>query len=172
MSFLRLFISLSVNIINLLRFRRLEFNMFNSITPWRITIGKGKIYLGDRFNARSNVKLNVRNGVLDIGNQVFFNNDVSINCHEKIKIGNDVLFGEGVKIYDHDHVFSSDRGVEKKKFTTSPIVIEEGCWIGSNVIILKGVHIGKNSVIAAGTVVTKDIPCSTVCINGKLKQLK
>lgn len=40
--------------------------------------------------------------------------------------------------------------------------IDENVWIGAGCIILPGVHIGKNSVIGAGSVVTHDIPPSSL----------
>jgi galactoside O-acetyltransferase len=42
------------------------------------------------------------------------------------------------------------------------VIIEDNVWIGAGAIILPGVKINKNSIIGAGTVVTKDIPPSTI----------
>lgn len=36
----------------------------------------------------------------------------------------------------------------------SPIVIEDGCWVGARVVVMPGVTIGAGSVVAAGSVVT------------------
>lgn len=38
----------------------------------------------------------------------------------------------------------------------APIVVGDGCWIGSGVIVLPGVQIGHGVVIAAGSVVISD----------------
>ncbi|ROH95777.1 acyltransferase [Chryseobacterium daecheongense] len=101
---------------------------------------------------------------LIIGKGVFFNNCCSVNCLERIEIGDDTIFGEGVKLYDHNHLIekSSVIHVEKEKYTKDIIKIGENCWIGSNVVILKGVTIGDNSVIGAGCIIHKSVPPNTI----------
>lgn len=37
----------------------------------------------------------------------------------------------------------------------APVIIEDGCFIGSRSIIVEGVHIGKEAVLGANTVITK-----------------
>lgn len=102
---------------------------------------------------------------LVIGDGVFFNNHCSINCIEKISIGENTQFGEGVKLYDHNHLFAYKNNaltIEKDKFKTAPITIGKNCWIGSNVTILKGVSIGDNVIIGANNLVYKSVPPNTV----------
>ena len=60
-------------------------------------------------------------------------------------------------IYDHDHRYNA-KGFSKDEYKTSPIIIDDNCWIGSNVTILRGTHIGTGSVIGAGCVVKGVIP--------------
>ena len=43
-----------------------------------------------------------------------------------------------------------------------PVKIGHNVWIGGNVVILPGVTIGDNCTIGAGSVVTRDIPSSTL----------
>lgn len=110
------------------------------------------------------------NAKLTIGKRVFFNNYCSINCLEKIEIGNDTIFGEGVKLYDHNHLINKKTksiDVAKEQFNTAPIKIGNGCWIASNVVILKGVTIGDNVVIGANCVIHKSIPSNTIVKNNQ-----
>lgn len=116
----------------------------------------GKIYLGRSIATYSNVHLSAINGTLNIGNAVSFNRNDIVICRDSIIIGNGCLFGPNVCLYDHDHIFNTD-GI-KNDFKTSPIVIENNCWIGAGSIILRGTHIGEGSVIGAGTVVKGNIP--------------
>ena len=44
------------------------------------------------------------------------------------------------------------------KGTCQPIIVENGCWIGTRVTILGGVRIGSGSIVAAGALVNKDVP--------------
>jgi|GEM_PF-5020186 len=120
-----------------------------------------------RFRKRLNINIGDQ-GELYIGNNVFFNNDVSINVLDNIFIGNDVLVGENVKIYDHNHVFGGNsKVVEKHKFKTEPVKIGNNVWIGSNVVILKGTNIGDRSIIAAGSVVSENVPSDVIYRNDK-----
>jgi acetyltransferase-like isoleucine patch superfamily enzyme len=102
--------------------------------------------------------------MLSIGSNVFFNNNCSINCLEKIEIGDGCIFGEGVKLYDHNHKYTTDPiiSISKDEFNTAPIIIGKNCWISSNVTILKGVTIGDNVIIGAGCLIYKSIPSNSV----------
>ena len=123
------------------------------------------IYFGNKIDIRNNCNFVVgKKAELKIGDAVFMNNSCSINCLEKIEIGENTLFGEAVKIYDHNHQYSSEK-VEQQQFNTSPIKIGKNCWLGSNVIVLKGVEIGDNSIIGAGCIIYKNIPANSIVIN-------
>lgn len=152
-------------------YNKLNFSFFTSFLPVNLTINNGKVVVGKNLKVRLFVTFNVANGDLVVGDNVFFNNLCSINCHDGIKIGNDVLFGESVKVYDHDHLFSAEYGVDKYLFKTGKVYIGNNVWLGANSVVLKGVTIGDNAVIAAGSIVTKNVPASHVFINGTLKKI-
>ena len=88
----------------------------------------------------------------------YVNNFGSIACFESITIGNNVAIAEGVIIRDSD----SHTIVGGCHIPTSPIVIGDNVWIGTNAIILKGVTIGDGAIVAAGSVVTKNVPARTL----------
>lgn len=146
----------------------------NSIIPKNTKIGnnnysiissEGKIIFGEKIDIRNNCNFVVgKEAELLVGSGVFFNNYCSINCLEKIEIGENTLFGEAVKLYDHNHKYSSNK-IEHQNFNTSRIKIGKNCWLGSNVIVLKGVEIGDNCIIGAGCVIHKNIPAGSVVIN-------
>jgi len=54
----------------------------------------------------------------------------------------------------------------------SPIVVRYGASIGANATILPGVTIGKNAMIGAGSVVTKDVPESTLVYGNPARIVK
>ena len=121
----------------------------------------------DSANFRKYCAIRIRNnGFLKIGNGVFFNSFCSINCLDNIIIGNNCVFGENVKIYDHNHKFSSGLIlIREQGYSTSPITVGNNCWIGSNVTILKGAKIGDNVVIGAGSTISEKIPSNSVVKN-------
>ncbi len=96
---------------------------------------------------------------------VFFNNYCSVNCLGNIEIGENTLFGEGVKLYDHNHLRSYEDGIlkiDRYAFDIGRIKIGKNCWIGSNVTILKDVEIGDNVIIGANNLLFKNIPANTI----------
>lgn len=134
------------------------FKVFNKVKILFTKI-KYKLIYGKRIVFGKNVRFRKRfsiviekNGKLIIGDNCFFNNDCSINCINEIKIGSDSIFGEGVKIYDHNHVFNKSGLIKSQGFSTGKIVIGKNCWLGSNVVILKNTSIGDDCVIGAGVV--------------------
>lgn len=117
-----------------------------------------RIILGRGFCTRNFVTLNVR-GVLDVGDNVFINAYTSINVRDKVTIGSDTLIGEGVRIYDHDHLFrTAHTPVASSGFKLAPVRIGRNVWLGSNVVVLRGITIGDGAVVAAGAVVSRDVP--------------
>ena len=140
--------------------RRIHINLRNTYYKFfcsNITIGK-------KMNFRKNFHINMsNNGKVIIGNNVFFNNGVTLNSHDSISIGNDCIFGENVKIYDHNHRFSDiNQSISKQGFSCKPVIIGNNCWIGSGVIILAGVNIGDHVVISAGCVIKENIQSNTI----------
>ena len=111
---------------------------------------------------QSGVILAVRkNAVLEIGKNCFFNRHCSIICREKIVIKAECFFGEAVKIYDHDHKISK-KGIARAEFISSPIYIEQGCWLANGVNILKGSMLPQLSVIGAMSLVNSKLEKSGI----------
>ncbi|MDP1542355.1 MAG: acyltransferase [Polycyclovorans sp.] len=144
-------------------FGRFKANPVKASFRGDIWLGRtGSVRVMGSFQTKKNCFINVNGGTLYVAHGVGLNRGVSINCHEKVSIGRNCLIGESVKIYDHDHEYSVDSGVSRKKFKSDPILIGDGVWLGANVTVLKGVTIGDNSIVAAGSVVTKSIPPNVV----------
>jgi maltose O-acetyltransferase len=77
-------------------------------------------------------------------------------CH--IEIGDNVTFAPGVHVLAHDGSTKSHLGFTEIK----KVKIEDNVFLGAGSIILPGVVIGANSIVGAGSIVTKDVPPSTV----------
>lgn len=133
---------------------------------FKFLFGK-KVIIGRNFQIRKGFTLLLDDeGMVSIGDNVFFNNFCTVCALNEIVIGDGTIFGENIKIYDHNHKYSDPSiPIKQQGYSTAPIHIGKHCWIGSNVIILKGVTIGDNSVIGAGCVIYKDVPANSVVIN-------
>ena len=130
----------------------------------RIQIGKdARLVLGKRVVTFDHAAISVVSGKCRIGDYSALNRNCIIVCRDRIEIGNQCRFGPNVCIYDHDPNY--DYNGIGEGYKTSPIIIEDGCWIGANVTILRGTYIGEKSVIGAGSVVKGRIPSHSLVIN-------
>ncbi|MEI7560210.1 MAG: acyltransferase [Actinomycetes bacterium] len=88
-----------------------------------------------------------------------------------ITIGSDVRISSGVKFFTHDggaHVLRTEHA-DLNHFAR--IEIGDRVFIGAESLILPGVTIGSDVVIGAGSVVSRDIPDSTVAAGVPCKPL-
>lgn len=123
------------------------------------------IHFGQRVQVYPGARLEVIRPSLDgsprlsIGDDTKIMYDFHCGAAEKVVIGRNVLIASRVFITDHDHVFDDqDRSArENSALSTSPVVVEDGCWIGEGAVILKGVNVGYRAVIGANAVVTRDV---------------
>jgi maltose O-acetyltransferase len=84
-----------------------------------------------------------------INSKCFFDNLAAITIGERCQLAQDVM----VCTSSHKIGESNQRaGVH----AGAPIVIADGCWLGTRVTVLPGVTVGEGCVIAAGAVVTSD----------------
>lgn len=124
---------------------------------WKLKYGK-RIKFGKNLKFRKDFSINIaKNGYLKIGDGCFFNNSCSINCHKRIVIGNNNIFGEGVKIYDHNHIFNDRRIDMKTSYNDNEINIGNDNWFASNTVILSKATVGDNCVFGANTIVNEKI---------------
>ncbi len=99
---------------------------------------------------------------ITFGSRSSINEGCLLNAREKITIGDDVHISPYC-ILNTGGLEYHKKGIERVH-TATPIIIENGVWIGSGVCVNPGVTIGENSVIGAGAVVTKDIPKNTIAL--------
>lgn len=158
---------IKLSVIKLIRWNRMSFQLIPRIPiSTCITVGdKGSLLFGKNFRTERFSKISVlKNGFLNIGDNVSFGENNKIICHDNIKIGSGTIMGPNVCIYDHDHIFTKDNGVDRVAYKTSPIEIGENCWICASAVILRGTVIGNNCVIGAGAIVKGVIPSGTKVI--------
>jgi acetyltransferase-like isoleucine patch superfamily enzyme len=86
-----------------------------------------------------------------------------IGCSGFISIGTNVLIGPRVSMHAENHRFLDGASpIKEQGVALEPIVIEDGCWIGSDVVLLGGVTIGAGAVVGAGSVVTKPVAAGDI----------
>ena len=96
---------------------------------------------------------------LVIGKNVFLNRHAYIDSSGGITIGDNVRFGPEVMLITGDH-HMGDSEMRAGEMFKKPIVIEDGCWIGTRAVITAGVTIGRGSIVSAGAVVLRSMPAN------------
>ncbi|MCJ1356039.1 MAG: Maltose acetyltransferase [Icmadophila ericetorum] len=100
---------------------------------------------------------------IQIGNNVLIGPGCRISDTCAVKIGDDVIISTGVKIVTSTHPIDPKQRMAGKGISLGrSVIIDKGCWIGTDVTITPGVRISKNAVIAAGSLVCKDVPAYTI----------
>lgn len=115
----------------------------------------------------------VSNGVGDviIGNKVLVG--IGSKLIGPLSIGDNVLIAQHVLMSGMNHDYDNVKTpIVHQGFSTQPIVIEEGAWIGAGSILTSGVTIGKNAVVGAGSVVTKAVEAYSVVVGNPAKMIK
>ena len=91
-------------------------------------------------------------------------------------IGENCAIGPHVKIYTVNRVADQDLDRDfsnyERALSKGNVIIEDGCWIGSNVFIKEGIKIGKNSVIGMNSVVTREIPPHSIAVGCSARVVK
>lgn len=118
---------------------------------------------------KSNSKFKGESGSLYIGSGVGVGPYNVLHGYGGLVIGNNVTTSAGVKIYSFSHYYRNDEDPTMITYAncmadspnisciSSPIVIEEGCWLGIDALVFAGT-IGKNSFVQSRSVVVGDLP--------------
>lgn len=118
--------------------------------------------------------------VLTIGINCQINDSVHIVAREHVFIGDNVLIASKVFITDLNHGCYNSRDeqsnpdliVSLRPLNSSPVLINDNCWIGENVSILPGVTLGKNCIVGANSLVTKSFESNCIVGGNPARLLK
>lgn len=141
-------------------------------------LSKGRIKKVENKNYKSS------EGELTIGDGVHIGNFNVIQAHTGVSVGNFVTTSSGVKIYslsnypfneeDPEEITYANSLVGSNKtvaYVHSPIVIEDGVWLGLNCTIVGGT-IGKNSFVVSNSLVINDLPPNSYAAGNPTVKIK
>ena len=142
------------------------------LARWPIINNKGVMKFGRNCafrNPRFPSALSAYSGaILEIGDNGFINEGVTICASLSILIGDNVKIGDNSYIYDTDfHPISPAEATVQ-----SPVIIGNNVWIGANAMILAGAQIGDHAVVGAGSVVKGPIPARSIAVGNPAKVVK
>ena len=89
----------------------------------------------------------------------------------KITIGINCMLSDQLQLWSTDShpIYDADMKVLNP---SSPIIINDGVWIGSCATILKGVTIGEGAIVGMNSVVTRDVPSHSICVGNPAKTVR
>ena len=129
--------------------------------------GGGAIRLNDYVRVmRGSILETGDKGSISVGEHSWLHPNALLFAYlEPILIGKMVLVAPNSAFYPHDHGVRPERPIfDQPCVSKGPIIIEDGCWLGTGVTVLGGVTIGEGAVIGAGSVVTTDIPANAIAV--------
>ncbi|SFQ25813.1 Hexapeptide repeat of succinyl-transferase [Actinomadura madurae] len=101
--------------------------------------------------------------IVRIGASCSLGRGTHIVGHQSIDIGDDVFTGPNVYITDQNHTYGDlHTPIGRQWPENNPVVIGDGCWIGTGAIILPGTRLGRNVAVAGGAVVRGEFPDHSV----------
>lgn len=116
---------------------------------------RGKLVLGKGVVMPQGIVLSVdKNAAVRIGNNVAFNERVTIHSKTGITIKDNCRFGWNVQIFDTSFHYMINKG--KLAYRNAPVVIENNVWVGNGVSIMKGTYLPAYTIVASNSLVNKN----------------
>lgn len=112
---------------------------------------------------------------VSIGDNVWIGDDFCARAEGGLTIGSGTVIARHTEIITSGHNYNSPDLQSlpyDSRFSHSPTVIGENCWIASHVLFVRGVTVGEGAVIGMGAVVTKDVPPLAVVAGNPARVIK
>lgn len=122
------------------------------------------INFGRNVTIYSGCSFRSKYGIWNISDEVSFGpRCIVYELRAGLSIGAHSMIAAGVCISGVNHGMNNcDIPYRFQMPTELPVTIGKNVWIGMNASILPGITIGDNAIIGAGSIVTRDIPASTL----------
>lgn len=110
----------------------------------RIRVAEGgRLEIGAALYLSENCLIQMNPGArASFGKEVFMNANSRVVAAESVHVGDHGMFRPNVCVYDHDHVFG-ENGVSND-LVTSPVEIDECCWMDANTLVTRGTKIADH----------------------------
>ncbi len=94
---------------------------------------------------------------VDLGEWSFVNHRCYFDSRDTITLGAQVALAPEVMLATSGHLPTGGPENRRGPYTSGPIHVGAGSWLGTRVTVLGGLTIGEGCIVAAGAVVTKDL---------------
>ena len=140
-----------VNII----FFKSSWNVFSSLKLFLLRVFGARIGPGVVIKPSVNIKYPWK---LNIGAHSWIGEEVWIDNLSDVIIGDNVTLSQGALLLtgSHDHTKVSF------DFISSPIILEDGAWVGARAVVYGGVTCKTHSILGISSVAEKDLSAYTI----------
>lgn len=115
---------------------------------------EGKLVFGNGVIMNQGVILSISsNAIVKIGNNVRFNERVTVHSKIGVSIGDNSRVGWNTQILDTSFHYMINKG--KISYRDAPVFIDHNVWIANGVSIMKGVCLPAYTVVASNSLVNK-----------------
>lgn len=94
--------------------------------------------------------------------RISFGSDVLISHRAFLQGAGSIKFGSKIMVGPNVMFITTTHDIHTRLSLSSPIVVEDGVWVGAGATILPGVTLGAGCVVAAGALVNRDVPAGNV----------
>ena len=105
---------------------------------------------------------------LSVGDESAISRHVDCYCVDQLVIGNHATVSQYAILCTASH----DISTPNMKLISSPLVLEDQCWVCARAFVSPGITIHNGAVVGAMSVVTKDIPAWTVHAGNPARMIK
>jgi len=145
----------------------------NSIIDGRGS-GRQGIVLDDNVLINRNCMILAKTGPIHIGRKTSIGSNSVIVSIAGVKIGQSVLTAGGLYISAGSYRFDNPDipVMEHDAWSTGPVEIGDGAWMGTRVTLLDGVRVGRGAVVGACSMVNSEIPAFGIAVGTPAKVIR
>jgi putative colanic acid biosynthesis acetyltransferase WcaF len=131
------------------------FNVFSGIKTGLLKAFGARLGKGTNIKPSVNIKFPWK---LTIGDHCWIGENVWIDNLSDLQIGNNVTISQGAFLLTGTH----DHTKETFDFISSPIILEDGVWIGAKAIVFGGVTCKSHSILGMNSIAEKNLEPYTI----------
>lgn len=145
----------------------------NCLVDARGSGGEG-VVLGDGVILNRGCLVIAKNGPVRLGRRTSVGSNSVIVSLSGVELGEAAMLAGNCYLsagaYRVDH--ASAIVMDAEPYSTGPIRVGEGAWLGTGAIVLDGVSIGSGAVVGAAAMVNKDVPDNAIAAGVPAKVIR
>jgi acetyltransferase-like isoleucine patch superfamily enzyme len=126
----------------------------------------GDVVMENEAIVNRNCMIQAKGGPIRIGRRTTIGSNSVIVSTAGVELGASIMTAGNC--YLSAGAYHVDQGagpiMDQGAYSSGPIVVGDGAWLGTGAIVLDGVTIGQGAVIGAGAVVNRNVPANAIAV--------